>query len=142
LAAIRGVKRRRGNPTATNTACVEKNTNPTDKPDDKPSAEKRKNPAHVGHAEKSPTNAPTEPSQPVTADGALFRKAKTANDTFSPTSQETASRRIVLIGTNKTARFWVRYKTNCGICPKAPQHTTSTAAGTLTPYALEKMTPG
>lgn len=105
---IRGVRRRRESPEATKISWVGENTRANDRPDDRPTIESRKKPAHVGHAEKSPTKAPNEPSQPEAASACLFLKAKTVNDTFRPTSQEIARRRIASIGMNKMAMFWVR----------------------------------
>src|SRR4029077_16171694 len=64
LEVIRGVKRRSSNPAAANTPCIEENARAKDRPDDSPSMERRKKPAHVGQAVKSPTNAPNQLSQP------------------------------------------------------------------------------
>ena len=87
-------------------------------------------PTHVGHAMNSPVVAPMLPRPPVFL---VIEIAFTASAVFTATKYETTICSSKLIGTTLMPTCSVRYATNFGIYPGAPQHGVICAEGTSAP---------
>ena len=90
----------------------------------------RNEPTHVGHAINNPVVAPILPNPPVFL---VMEIALTANAVFVATKYETIICKSKLIGTTLIPTCSVRYATNFGIYPGAPQHGVTWADGTSAP---------
>ncbi len=90
------------------------------------------NPAQVGHAVNSPTEAPIPPNQPTPIFFALVEREKVAKLAFRPTSHEIEKRRSKLTGTRKTPKCWVTYATTSGVSPTDPQQVAIASEGIST----------
>ena len=90
----------------------------------------RNEPTHVGHAINNPVVAPILPNPPVFF---VIEIALTANAVFVATRYETTICNSKLIGTTLMPICSVRYATNLGIYPGAPQHGVIWADGTSAP---------
>ena len=90
----------------------------------------KNDPTHVGHAMNNPVVAPILPKPPVFL---VIAIAFTASAIFVATKYETTicSRRF--IGTTFIPTCSVKYATNFGIYPGAPQHGVTCAEGTSAP---------
>ena len=90
----------------------------------------KNDPTHVGHAMNNPVVAPILPRPPVFLVTAI---AFTASAVFTATRYETTICSSRLIGTTFIPTCSVRYATNLGIYPGAPQHGVICAEGTSAP---------
>lgn len=90
----------------------------------------RNEPTHVGHAMKRPVVAPILPSPPVFL---VIAIAFTASAVFTATKYDTTICRSKLIGTTFIPTCSVKYATNFGMYPGAPQHGVICAEGTSAP---------
>ena len=95
-----------------------------------PTNNDRNEPTHVGHAINNPVVAPILPSPPVFL---VIEIALTANAVFVATRYETTICNSKLIGTTLMPICSVRYATNFGMYPGAPQHGVIWADGTSAP---------
>ena len=87
-------------------------------------------PTHVGHAINNPVVAPMLPRPPVFL---VIEIAFTASAVFTATRYETTICNNRLIGITLIPTCSVRYATNFGIYPGAPQHGVICAEGTSAP---------
>ena len=90
----------------------------------------KNDPTHVGHAMNNPVVAPMLPIPPVFL---VIEIAFTASVVFTATKYETTICSSKLIGTTLMPTCSVRYATNFGIYPGAPQHGVICAEGTSAP---------
>ena len=90
----------------------------------------KNDPTHVGHAMNNPVVAPMLPIPPVFL---VIEIAFTASAVFTATKYETTICSSKLIGTTLIPTCSVRYATNFGIYPGAPQHGVMCAEGTSAP---------
>ena len=90
----------------------------------------KNDPTHVGHAMNNPVVAPILPNPPVFLVTAI---AFTASAVFTATKYETTICNSKLIGTTFIPTCSVKYATNFGIYPGAPQHGVMCAEGTSAP---------
>ena len=87
-------------------------------------------PTHVGHAMNSPVVAPILPRPPVFLVTAI---AFTARAVFNATKYETTICNNRFIGITLRPTCSVKYATNFGMYPGAPQHGVMCAEGTSAP---------
>ena len=90
----------------------------------------RNDPTHVGHAMNRPVVAPILPRLPVFLVTAI---AFTASAVFTATKYETTICNNKFIGTTLMPTCSVKYATNFGMYPGAPQHGVICAEGTSAP---------
>ena len=90
----------------------------------------KNDPTHVGHAMNNPAVAPILPNPPVFL---VIAIALTASAVFTATKYETTICKSKLIGTTLIPICSVRYATNFGMYPGAPQHGVICAEGTSAP---------
>ena len=90
----------------------------------------KNDPTHVGHAMNNPVVAPILPSPPVFF---VIAIALTASAVFVATKYDTTICNRRLTGTTFIPTCSVKYATNFGIYPGAPQHGVMCAEGTSAP---------
>ena len=90
----------------------------------------KNDPTQVGHAMNSPVVAPMLPRPPVFL---VIEIAFTASAVFTATKYETTICNNRLIGITLIPTCSVKYATNFGIYPGAPQHGVICAEGTSAP---------
>ena len=90
----------------------------------------KNDPTHVGHAINSPVVAPMLPRPPVFLVTAI---AFMASAVFTATKYETTICNSKFIGTTFMPTCSVKYATNFGMYPGAPQHGVICAEGTSAP---------